>query len=137
MEQNQEREKKEEKVVKEKDQPGEPQIEEKRDKTARTHAITERFLQLRNHGAFLSAKDMYAIEKVAMLDVPLENILNWMENIYSTYQKKSPNQRINSMAYYEAAIVTRLEKSKGKKKKPQRETLLDRIARLEMQGILQ
>ncbi|WP_057765324.1 hypothetical protein [Cytobacillus praedii] len=137
VEQNQEREKKEEKVVKEKDQLGEPQIEEKRDKTARTHAITERFLQLRNHGAFLSAKDMYAIEKVAMLDVPLENILNWMENIYSTYQKKSPNQRINSMAYYEAAIVTRLEKSKGKKKKPQRETLLDRIARLEMQGILQ
>lgn len=134
VEQNQDREKKEEKLVEEKDQPKE---NGEMDQSARMNAITERFLQLRNRGAALSAKDMNAIEKVARMEVPLEKLLNWMENIHSTYQQKSPQQRINSMAYYEAAIVTRLGKSEWKRKKPQKETLLDRIARLEMQGILQ
>ncbi|WP_313798974.1 hypothetical protein [Cytobacillus sp.] len=137
VEQNQEREKKEEKGMKEKDQLGEPLFEGKPDQTARMNAITERFLQLRNRGAVLSAKDINAIEKVARIEVPLEKLLNWMESIHANYQQKSPQQRIHSMAYYEAAIVTRLGKNEWQRKKTQKESLLDRIARLEMQGILQ
>lgn len=134
VEQNQEREKK---AGKEKDQPGEPLIEEKPDQAARINAITERFLQLRNRGAVLSAKDMNTIEKVARMEIPLEKLLNWMESIHANYQIKSPQQRIHSMAYYEAAILTRLGKNEWQRKKVQKESLLDRIARLEMQGILQ
>lgn len=137
MEQNQEREKKEEKEEIENDQPNVNTLEEKLDQTARINAITDCFLQLRNRGAALSAKDLNAIEKVALLEVPLEKLLNWMKNIHAIYQKKSPQQRINSMVYYEAAILSRLGKSDWKRKNAQRETLLDRIARLEMQGVLQ
>lgn len=135
LEQNQEREKKEEKVEKENEQPHEI-LEEKMDQTARMTAITERFLQLRNRGAALSAKDMNAIEKVARLEAPLEKLLDWMESIHASYLQKSPQQTINSMTYYEAAILTGLGKSEPKGKKAQRETLQDRIVRLEMQGLL-
>lgn len=80
---------------------------------------------------------MNAIEKVARMEVTLEKLLNWMENIHSTYQQNSPQQRINSMAYYEAVILTRLGKNEWKRKKTQKESLMDRIARLEMQGTIQ
>ncbi|WP_102272191.1 hypothetical protein [Cytobacillus massiliigabonensis] len=136
VEQNQEGEKKEEEIEKKNDQPSVNGHEEKMDQSARMNAITERFLQLRNRGAALSAKDMNVIEKVALLEIPLEKLLNWMESIHAAYQQKSPQQRINSMAYYEAAILTRLGKSEWKKKNVQKESLMDRLARLEMQGIL-
>ncbi|MBP2242914.1 hypothetical protein J2Z40_003496 [Cytobacillus eiseniae] len=131
-EQNQEREKKEEKLENRKNQENGNSTQSK-DQTTRMTAITEHFLKLRNRGAILSAKDMQAIEKVAKMEVSLEKLLNWMTTIHSNYQQKSPQQTINSMAYYEAAIMTRLRKMEWKEKK---ETLHDRIARLEIQGIL-
>lgn len=139
LEQNQEREKKEKKVKKENDPSnvnGDNTPRDMSDLTARMTAITERFLQLRNRGSALSANDMNAIEKVAGLEVSLDKLLNWMENIHANYQKKAPKQRIISMAYYEAAITTRLSVSELKTKNSQKESLQDRVARLEMQGTL-
>jgi hypothetical protein len=139
QEQNQEREEREEKVEKENDPPknSEGTMTEQEGQTTRTTAITERFIQLRNRGAALSAKDMNAAEKIALLDVPLEELVSWMEEIQLYYVKKNGSERsITSLTYYESAIMTRLAKAETKAKNPQNETLQDRVARLEKQGIL-
>lgn len=139
QEQNQEREKKEEKVEKENDHAkhSEGTMTKQELQTTRTTAITERFIQQRNRGAALSAKDMNAAEKIAMLDVPLEELLSWMEDTHLKYRKKNGSeQSITSLSYYESAIMTRLANAETKAKKPQKETILDRVARLEKQGIL-
>ncbi|WP_404328410.1 hypothetical protein [Mesobacillus maritimus] len=140
QEQNQEREKKEERGEKENDQAKhskETMPKPEFAQTRRTTAITNRFIQFRNRGAALSAKDMNAAEKIALLEVPLEKILSWMEEIQLNYGKKNGSeQSITSLIYYESAIMTRLANAETKAKKPQKETLQDRIARLEEQGIL-
>lgn len=139
QEQNQEREKKEEKVEKENDQArhSKETVRKQEAQTKRTTAITNRFIQLRNRGAALSAKDMNAAEKIALLEVPLEKLLNWMEDIQLNYGKKNgTEQSITSLTYYESAMMTRLANAETNAKKPQKETLQDRIARLEEQGIL-
>ncbi|MDN3014594.1 hypothetical protein PH210_00060 [Paenibacillus sp. BSR1-1] len=100
---------------------------------SRKNAITERFITLRNRGRLLSAKDINALERVATHNIPLEKILDWMDETYFNYIKNTPNGTINSMVYYETAIVTRIHKSKEKNhSKP--ETLQERIKRLEEQG---
>jgi Fe2+ or Zn2+ uptake regulation protein len=140
QEPNQEREKKEEKVERENDQhnhseetltkPGLPQ-------DTRTTAITERFIQLRNRGSALSAKDMNAAEKISRFEVPLEKVLNWMEEIQLYYGKKNgPGQSITSLAYYESALKSRLANAETKPKKPEKESLQDRFIRLDKQGVL-
>jgi len=135
----QEREEKEEKVEKEIDLTDEtmPTLPEtKHEKADRVAAITECFLQLRNRGGFLSSKDMIAIEKVASLHFSLATLLMWMKEVHSNFRKKSPQASINSMAYYETAIGTLIQKSELTGKIPQKEPLLDRISRLELQGKL-
>ncbi len=136
---NQEGEKKEENVEKENDHA--KLSEETRTKeeaqTARTTAITERFIQLRNRGSALSAKDMIAAEKIAALEVSLEEILGLMEDIQLNYGKKNrAEQCIASLTYYETAIRTRRANAETQAKKPQKETVQDRYARLEKEGIL-
>jgi hypothetical protein len=136
---NQEGEKKVENVEKENDHT--KLSEETRTKqeaqTARTTAITERFIHLRNRGSALSAKDMKAAERIAALEVPLEEILGLMEEVQLNYGKKNgPEPCIASLTYYESALKTRLGKVEIKAKKPEKETLQDRFVRLDKQGVL-
>ncbi|WHY88166.1 hypothetical protein QNH39_10105 [Neobacillus novalis] len=105
------------------------------EKNARITAFAEQFIQLRNRGTALSAKDKNSLAKVAGLDVPLEKLLKWMKEIHLDYSGHSPLGTINSMAYYEAAILTRMSKGNAKNKKGT-ESLKERMARLEKQGKL-
>lgn len=140
LEQNQEREKKVEKGEKENGQiiqAWQSKPRTKMDFPEKMTTITNRFLQLRNRGGALSAKDMTAAEKIAMLEVPEAKLIAWMDEIHANYCKKhGPVQSITSLAYYESAILTRLSHSETEAKKPQKESLQARIARLERQGIL-
>lgn len=138
--QNQESEKKlEEKLEKKNDQTRVHQDslpEENTELTARMNSISECFLQLRNRGTALSAKDINAIEQVSRLDVPLEKLLEWMKYIHLTNQQKSPHETIHSMSYYLAAILTQLSKSKPNLTNSRKETMKERIDRLERDGFL-
>ncbi|MGG1676710.1 hypothetical protein ACIFOT_13310 [Neobacillus sp. NRS-1170] len=49
---------------------------------SRKNAITERFIKLRNRGRVLSVKDINALERVAKHHIPLEMILDWMDETY-------------------------------------------------------
>jgi hypothetical protein len=100
------------------------------EKDTRLPAMTERFIKLRNRGTTLSAKDMNALEKVAALDLPLSKLLEWMDDIHL-----NNDGTINSMSYYEAAILTRIGKGRVKSKKGS-ESLMERMERLEKQGKL-
>jgi hypothetical protein len=137
---NQEREKKEEKVEKENDQHNhseESLTKPELAQTSRTTVITERFIQLRNRGSSLSTKDMNAAEKIARFKVPLDKLLNWMEETHLYYVKKNgPEKSISSLAYYESALKSRLANAETKAKKPEKESLQDQVARLEKQGKL-
>ncbi|WP_053363464.1 hypothetical protein [Bacillus sp. FJAT-27251] len=129
----QEEEKKVEKVKKKNDDgPREPQHGGQAG-DARVAALTEKFLSLRGRGTTLSPSDMNAIERVAALQVPLEQLLLWMDEIHAAYASQSPGESISSMKYYEAAISTKSRKSRMKSQ-PDSQSLKERILLLERQG---
>ncbi|MCM3588838.1 hypothetical protein M3182_24755 [Mesobacillus maritimus] len=103
----------------------------------RVRKISEKFLYLRNRGDLLSVKDIHSIENIANLHVPLETLLIWMDQIFDKYGKSSPQQTINSMSYYEAAIRSQTDVSKHKGLSIKRkETLQERLERLDKLGLL-
>ncbi|MBM4764571.1 hypothetical protein [Bacillus sp. B15-48] len=136
-EQNQERE---QKVEKEEDAPSTiPHADSKNEeRTRKIEAMTKKFIGLRKKGTSLSATDLLSLQKLADQEVPLEQLMAWMEEIHSIYTGASPQQTIHSMKYYEAAIFSRLAKLKAKSKSNslRGETLDERMARLEHQGRL-
>ncbi|PLR92033.1 hypothetical protein [Bacillus sp. T33-2] len=97
----------------------------------RINAISQRFIELRKRGNVLSSKDINAAEEIAGLDVPLAQLLVWMDEIQRVHAKGSSHETINSLVYYEKAILTKLKKS-GKKKRNGDEPLLDRMPRLKV-----
>lgn len=130
--QNQEREKNAEKEKKDDHVPAQAKGQgDSPEHNTRIHTLTQKFVQLRNRGTALSAKDLNALEKVEALEVPLDQLLVWMEEIQANYG----GQRINSMKYYEAAILTKMKNPPAEKGR-KTESLKERMARLEKQGKL-
>ncbi len=130
--QNQEREKKAEKEKKDDSVQALPKGQkEDAEKDGRIFALTQKFAGLRSRGTALSAKDQNELERVAALEIPLDQLLAWMEEIQNHYGV----QPILSMKYYHAAILTRMKDARtdsGRKA----ESLKERMARLEKQGNL-
>ncbi|TCN20417.1 hypothetical protein [Mesobacillus foraminis] len=133
--QNQEREKKAEMEKKEKKDDSIQALpkgqKEDAKKDGRIFTLTQKFVDLRSRGPALSAKDQNALERVAALEIPLDQLLAWMEEIQNHYGV----QPILSMKYYHAAILTRMKDARtdaGRKA----ESLKERMARLEKQGNL-
>jgi hypothetical protein len=100
---------------------------------AKLSALTEKFLSLRSRGTTLSPSDMNAMERVTALNIPLDQLLLWMDEIHATYSSQSQGETISSMKYYEAAISTKWRKSTKKSQSPS-QSLKERILLLERQG---
>ncbi|MGD6801983.1 DNA helicase [Rossellomorea aquimaris] len=107
------REKKEKESVRAReDLPSKPNVQ------MRVEKVTEKFLELRNSGFYLSPKEKCAIEKIAEKDIEVETLVCWMEEIESSYRKRNANSTIKSFAYYEKALLRKIRSSRGTSKLP-------------------
>ncbi|MGF2614550.1 DNA helicase [Rossellomorea vietnamensis] len=82
----------------------------------RVEKVTEKFLNLRNSGFYISPKEQCAIEKIAESDISVETLVCWMDEIESSYRKRNADDTIKSFTYYEKALMRKIRKSRSSSK---------------------
>ncbi|WP_421383326.1 DNA helicase [Bacillus salacetis] len=103
------REKKEKESVRARDElPSKPDVQNRAEK------VTEKFLNLRNSGFYITPKEQCAIEKICEKEIEVDTLLSWMETIESDYRKRNANDTIRSFTYYEKALRKKIRDSKEK-----------------------
>ena len=110
---------------------------------ARKQQIANCFIAVRNMGFYLKPEEENAIERIAELDISIDKLQGWIQDIVQTQNQKSPHNKVKSFRYCEPIILERFHEEKnrnvvqfGSKPKKQEETLEERFARLEREGKL-
>jgi hypothetical protein len=73
--------------------------------------IKNKFIQRRAHGFDLSPEDEHAIERLLKDEIPVENILQWTDDVFDEYQPKHRLDRIKHFKYIEVAILDKWAQS--------------------------
>ncbi|CAM4164898.1 hypothetical protein BS11774_06675 [Bacillus subtilis] len=68
--------------------------------------IEEKFTS-RKGSLFLSAVDTAAIKRVIDAEIPIDDVLTWIDEIFDQYKPKYPGDKINSFSYCEPIIRDR------------------------------
>ncbi|MGQ8967947.1 hypothetical protein [Bacillus subtilis] len=68
--------------------------------------IEEKFTS-RKGSLFLSAVDTAAIKRVIEAEIPIDDVLTWIDEIFDQYKPKYPGDKINSFSYCEPIIRDR------------------------------
>lgn len=61
----------------------------------------------RKGSLFLSAVDTAAIKRVIEAEIPIDDVLTWIDEIFDQYKPKYPGDKINSFTYCEPIIRDR------------------------------
>ncbi|WP_430742662.1 hypothetical protein [Bacillus atrophaeus] len=61
----------------------------------------------RKGSLFLSAIDIAAIKRIIEAEIPLDDVLTWIDEIFDQYKPKFPGDKINSFSYCEPIIHER------------------------------
>ncbi|WP_025727744.1 hypothetical protein [Heyndrickxia ginsengihumi] len=125
---------------------GTPETESKispEDKRKRVDAVSTRYLNLRNRGFYLSPEDQNSIDRVCDLDIDLETLLTWIDEIFKEHAKSNPYDYIRKFKYCETGINTKYRARNtnivpfgSSKPKPKQESLEERWKRLKAEGKL-
>lgn len=68
--------------------------------------LIKRFVELRGHGFYPKPADVSAAEEIQKAGVPLNVAISTMEDVFGNYNPKHSLDRINSLRYCAAAILT-------------------------------
>jgi hypothetical protein len=72
-------------------------------------AIEERFLALRGRATLLSAEDWQAARSWRRLGVPLEMVLQVLEQLFARQRERRAKREISSLRYFRAAVESAFE----------------------------
>lgn len=110
-------------------------------KKSKYAAIESAFLNL-GGGIILNPDDIACINRMAELDVEVEQIISWMKTKHDDFYRKNPNGKISSIKYYEPYVNDMYQKLKsnvvpfsGYRPKKE-ETLEERWERMKREGKL-
>lgn len=62
-------------------------------------SLLEKYVSLRGYGFDHSPKDEQAAEELLASEIPLENVIYWLEEKFQSYTPKHSRDRINSLSY--------------------------------------
>ena len=116
-------------------------VKQRKEKESKYAAIESAFLNL-GGGLILNPDDIACINRMAELDVEVEQIVTWMQAKHDDYYKRNPNGKISSIKYYEPYIMDMYKKLRNNvvpfsEYRPKKEeTLEERWERLKREGKL-
>lgn len=87
-----------------KDKPRVPQLKD--EGSTSFQKIEDKFTS-RKGSIFLSAIDTAAIKRVIEAEIPIDDVLTWIDEIFDQYKPKHPGDKINSFSYCEPIIRNR------------------------------
>ncbi|OKL37019.1 hypothetical protein [Domibacillus mangrovi] len=112
-----------------------PEVERRKNKLA------ECFIKVRGSGVYLKNDELFAIEKAVEMDVPIEMLMTWVEEIVLEHNSKWPYDKVQNFKFCVRSLNKRYHEHKnqnivqfGSQKPKTKESISERMARLKREG---